>query len=83
MGSDFYEMRAKLENAVLRHHDFYRSSLPLIASENLTSSFVRRFYSSDLGHRYAEGKVGKRFYQGCEFIDEIEEMALKLTKKTL
>jgi glycine hydroxymethyltransferase len=81
MGSDFYEMRAKLENAVLRHHDFYRSSLPLIASENLTSSFVRRFYSSDLGHRYAEGKVGKRFYQGCEFIDEIEEMALKLTKK--
>lgn len=42
---------------------------------------MRRCYVSDLGHRYAEGKVGGRFYQGCEFVDEIEKMAIKLTKE--
>jgi glycine hydroxymethyltransferase len=77
MGSDL----EKIEKIVSEHHDFYRNSLPLIASENITSITVRRFYVSDLGHRYAEGKVGERFYQGCEFIDEIEKMAIKITRE--
>ncbi len=64
-----------------KHHRFYADSLPMIASENLTSKFVRGCYISDLGHRYAEGKVGERYYQGCAFIDEIEEIALNLTKE--
>ena len=63
------------------HHEFFKYSIPLIASENVTSHFVRRFYTSDFGHRYAEGKVGKRFYQGCAFIDELEALAINLTKK--
>ncbi len=64
-----------------RHHGFYADSLPMIASENLTSRFVRRCYVSDLGHRYAEGRVGERYYQGCAFIDEIESLAISLTKE--
>ncbi|WP_456477689.1 serine hydroxymethyltransferase [Geoglobus ahangari] len=64
-----------------RHHRFYADSLPMIASENITSKFVRRCYVSDLGHRYAEGKVGERYYQGCAFIDEIESIAISLTKE--
>ncbi len=64
-----------------KHHEFYRSSIPLIASENVTSSAVRRCYTSDLGHRYAMGKVGERLYQGCKFIDEIESMAIEVTKE--
>ncbi|AKG91862.1 Glycine/serine hydroxymethyltransferase [Geoglobus ahangari] len=64
-----------------RHHRFYADSLPMIASENITSKFVRRCYVSDLGHRYAEGKVGERYYQGCTFIDEIESIAISLTKE--
>ena len=64
-----------------KHHRFFFESLPMIASENITSIFVRRCYISDLGHRYAEGKVGERFYQGCKYIDEIESLALKLTKE--
>ncbi|MBO8182266.1 MAG: serine hydroxymethyltransferase [Archaeoglobus sp.] len=71
----------KLEAAVKRHNDFYKNSLPLIASENLTCSMTRKYYLSDLGHRYAEGKVGERFYQGCDAIDEIEQLAIDLTKK--
>jgi glycine hydroxymethyltransferase len=64
-----------------KHHEFYRDSIPLIASENLTSFAVKRCYISDFGHRYAEGKVWKRFYQGCQFIDEIEDMAIRITKE--
>ncbi len=64
-----------------RHNEMMRTSLPLIASENVTSIAVRRCYLSDFGHRYAEGSVGERFYEGCRYIDEIEEMAIALTKK--
>lgn len=63
------------------HTKYYSYSLPMIASENITSKFVRRCYVSDLGHRYAEGKVGSRFYQGCSYIDEIEEVAINLSKE--
>lgn len=70
-----------LFNQIRAHTEFYKDSIPLIASENLTSLSVRRCYVSDLGHRYAEGKVGGRFYQGCEFVDEIERMAMDLTKE--
>ena len=66
---------------IARHTEFYKNSLPLIASENITSKFVRNCYISDLGHRYAEGKIGERFYEGCSFVDEIEEMAVKLMKE--
>ncbi len=58
-----------------------KNSIPLIASENVTSLAVRRCYISDFGHRYAEGKVDERFYQGCKYIDEIERIAIDLTKK--
>jgi glycine hydroxymethyltransferase len=64
-----------------RHHEFYKDSIPLVASENLTSLAVRRCLISDLGHRYAEGKPGERYYQGCKFIDEVEDIAIKLTKE--
>ena len=71
----------KIYEVIKEHHRFYADSLPMIASENITSKFVRRCYVSDLGHRYAEGKVGERYYQGCTFIDEIEEIALNLTEE--
>ncbi|WP_290597016.1 MULTISPECIES: serine hydroxymethyltransferase [unclassified Archaeoglobus] len=64
-----------------KHTKMMDDSIPLIASENLTSLAVRRCYVSDFGHRYAEGRVGERFYEGCKYIDEIEELALDLTKR--
>ncbi len=74
-------MLDKLLEISKKHHEFFKYSIPLIASENVTSYLVRRFYTSDFGHRYAEGKIGKRFYQGCKFIDELEALAVDLTKK--
>ncbi|MFO7966547.1 MAG: serine hydroxymethyltransferase [Archaeoglobaceae archaeon] len=71
---------SRIYDIIKTHTEYFQRSIPLIASENLTSMAVRRCYISDLGHRYAEGKVGKRFYQGCQYIDEMEDIAIKLTK---
>ncbi len=62
------------------HHEMFRSSIPLIASENVVSYAVREAMISDLGHRYAEGWPGERVYAGCRYIDEIELMTIELMK---
>lgn len=74
-------MLEELNRITQRHHELFKYSIPLIASENVTSYAVRRFYLSDFGHRYAEGWIGKRFYQGCKYMDELESLAVDLTKK--
>ncbi len=74
-------MLERLLEITRAHHEFFKYSIPLIASENVTSYLVRRFYLSDFGHRYAEGRIGKRFYQGCAFVDELEALAVELTKR--
>jgi len=66
---------------ILEHHKFIESSLPLIASENVTSRAVRLCYLCDFGHRYAIGDIGNRVYSGCKYIDKVEELAIELTKK--
>jgi len=53
----------------------------LIASENITSPAVRQLLASDFGHRYAEGKVGHRYYQGVKYIDQVEQDAIDLALK--
>ncbi|MCS7144132.1 MAG: serine hydroxymethyltransferase [Archaeoglobaceae archaeon] len=74
-------MYSEVFNIIRKHNEMMRNSIPLIASENLTSQIVRKCYISDFGHRYAEGKVGERYYAGCKFIDEVESLAIELTKK--
>ena len=78
------EMEAEIESivdAVRRHHELYKNALPMIASENITSNKVRLLLASDLSHRYAEGEVGNRFYQGCKYIDVIETKAIEFAKE--
>lgn len=48
----------------------------LIASENYASKEVRKMCSSILTNKYAEGYPHKRYYGGCEFVDQIEELAI-------
>ncbi|VUT27545.1 MAG: Serine hydroxymethyltransferase [Candidatus Syntrophoarchaeum sp. GoM_oil] len=68
-------------DAVMDHTALFRDSLPMIASENVTSGIVKKLLMTDFGHRYAEGLVGERFYQGCKYIDIIEREAIASTKK--
>lgn len=51
--------------------------IELIASENFTSCAVRAAQGSVLTNKYAEGYPGKRYYNGCEFVDEIESIAIE------
>ncbi len=67
--------------AVRAHNEWFKNSLPLIASENITSPTVRQLLATDLAHRYAEGTVGHRYYQGVKYIDEIEQQAIDLARK--
>jgi glycine hydroxymethyltransferase len=50
-------------------------SLELIASENFASRAVREAQASVLTNKYAEGYPGKRYYGGCEFVDQVENLA--------
>ena len=54
-----------------------RNTIELIASENFTSEAVMAACGSVLTNKYAEGKPYKRFYNGCENVDKIEELAQK------
>jgi len=54
--------------------------LELIASENFVSTAVRQAAGSVMTHKYAEGYPGKRYYGGCEFVDQAEELAIERAK---
>ncbi|ENH5370125.1 serine hydroxymethyltransferase [Campylobacter jejuni] len=55
--------------------------LEMIASENFTLPEVMEVIGSILTNKYAEGYPGKRYYGGCEFVDEIETLAIQRCKK--
>lgn len=57
-----------------------RDHLELIASENFTSAAVLAAQGSVLTNKYAEGLPGKRYYGGCEFVDNIEQIAIDRAK---
>jgi len=54
--------------------------LELIASENFVSTAVRQAAGSVMTNKYAEGYPGKRYYGGCEFVDQAEELAIERAK---
>ena len=58
-----------------------QSHLELIASENFTSAAVMAAQGSVLTNKYAEGLPSKRYYGGCEFVDEIEQIAIDRVKQ--
>ncbi|WP_334332722.1 MULTISPECIES: serine hydroxymethyltransferase [unclassified Companilactobacillus] len=56
-------------------------NIELIASENIVSDNVRKAQGSVLTNKYAEGYPGHRYYGGCEYIDQIEQLAIDRAKK--
>ncbi|MBK6705976.1 MAG: serine hydroxymethyltransferase [Sphingomonadales bacterium] len=58
-----------------------QEKIELIASENITSRAVLEATGSVLTNKYAEGYPGKRYYGGCEYVDEIETIAIERAKQ--
>ena len=71
------EIALQVTQEVKRQEDH----IELIASENYTSPAVMEAQSSQLTNKYAEGYIGKRFYGGCEFVDNVEQIAIDRLKK--
>ncbi len=68
--------------AVLKKEDErQKENLELIASENIVSKAVREVAGSRLTNKYAEGYPGKRWYNGCEWVDEAERLAIDRAKE--
>ncbi len=68
-------------NAVQHELARQREKLELIASENFTSLAVMQAQGSILTNKYAEGYPAKRYYGGCEFVDQVETLAIERAKK--
>ena len=71
----------EIRNLTKEHTQWMKNSINLIASENITSSLVKEAMVTDLSHRYAEGQSGERLYEGCQYIDGIEDITVDLSKK--
>lgn len=79
--SDNQKYAQKIKDITKKHHEWMQNSINLIASENITSVSVREALATDLSHRYAEGLPCHRLYEGCQYIDEIENITVDLSKK--
>ncbi len=66
---------------ISKEEDRQKRGIELIASENFTSKQVMEAAGSVLTNKYAEGLPGKRYYGGCEVVDEIEQLAIDRAKK--
>ena len=66
---------------ILKENSRQVNGIELIASENFTSPDVMNVTGSVLTNKYAEGYPSKRYYGGCEVVDEIEEIAIDRAKK--
>ena len=62
--------------AIRRETERQEFNLELIASENYVSEAVLEAQGSVLTNKYAEGYPGKRYYGGCEFVDQVEQLAI-------
>src|ERR1700675_124857 len=61
--------------------DRQQHGIELIASENFVSEQVMKAQGTVLTNKYAEGLPGKRYYGGCEVVDEIEQLAIDRVKE--
>ena len=78
-----YVNRVDPEVAAPMQRELHRQqhNIELIASENFVSPAVMAAMGSVLTNKYAEGYPGKRYYGGCQFVDEVETLAIERAKK--
>ena len=68
-------------NSIQKEFNRQQTKLELIASENFTSLAVMEAQGTVLTNKYAEGLPKKRYYGGCEYVDEVEKLAIERAKK--
>ncbi len=71
------EVGAAMNKELMRQ----RRNIELIASENMVSPAVMAAMGSVLTNKYAEGYPGRRYYGGCQYVDEVENLAIQRAKK--
>ena len=81
MQSDLAKFDWQIAQAIENEIDRQEYKLELIASENFVSRRVLEAVGSVMTNKYAEGYPHKRYYGGCEFVDEAEDLAIERAKK--
>lgn len=86
MTHDFFnaplsETDTEVFKSIRREVDRQQHQVELIASENIVSRAVMETQGSVLTNKYAEGYPNKRYYGGCEYVDETETLAIERVKK--
>ena len=81
MSMKFLNSDKKVFNLIESELSRQSNTLEMIASENFTSESVLEAVGSILTNKYAEGYPGKRYYGGCEFVDQVENIAIDRAKK--
>ena len=71
----------EIARAIEREMTRQRGQIELIASENIVSADVLKAQGSVLTNKYAEGYPGRRYYGGCEFVDQVETLAIDRAKR--
>lgn len=79
-GADLATADKDIFDRIGRELDRQQNQIELIASENIVSKAVLEAQGSILTNKYAEGYPGKRYYGGCEYVDEIETIAIERAK---
>jgi len=84
--SDFFssglgDSDPEVAGAIAREVDRQRNEIELIASENIVSRAVLEAAGSPLTNKYAEGYPGRRYYGGCQYVDEAETLAIERAKR--
>jgi len=80
-GTSLAEFDPEISAAIESERTRQEQHIELIASENHTSPFVMEAQGSVLTNKYAEGYPHKRYYGGCEFVDNVEELAVARAKE--
>jgi len=80
-GSALRDADPEIARLIERETERQSDGLELIASENFVSPAVLEALGSPLTNKYAEGLPGKRYYGGCEFVDQVEQIAIDRAKE--
>jgi glycine hydroxymethyltransferase len=81
MAGTLAQVDPRVHDIILREEQRQLGTIELIASENFTSGAVLEAVGSVLTNKYAEGLPGKRYYGGCEVVDEAENLAIERAKQ--